>query len=304
MIDTLDLEKLDTRNKVELARLQRAVRDVGFLCVSNTGLDNARVERVLLEYRAFFHLPEAEKRRVDMATTGANRGWGASRSEQVDPSANPDFKEVFDCGYELAAGDPYANRGLSVYAPNLWPQSPSGFRDTIQDYYDDACAVALRILRAIAAALGRDAHSFDTAFETPMALLRGNFYPQRPAWAGAQDFGIGAHTDYGCLTLLATDGTPGLEAQLPDGNWAEVCADPGTFIINFGEMLEFWTKGQVKATMHRVVGGAEERLSIPLFFNPSYDTNVAPPDSDQIISAGEHLTRRFNETYIHLKTAS
>ncbi|CAD0185778.1 2-oxoglutarate-dependent ethylene/succinate-forming enzyme [Ruegeria sp. THAF57] len=304
MIDTLDLEKLDTRNEAELARLQRAVKDVGLLCVSNTGLDKARVERVLSEYRAFFHLSEAEKRRVDMAKTGANRGWGASRSEQVDPSANPDFKEVFDCGYELAVGDPYASRGLSVYAPNLWPQSPSGFRDTIQDYYDDACAVALRILRAIAAALGRDANSFDAAFDTPMALLRGNFYPQRPAWAGALDFGIGAHTDYGCLTLLATDGTPGLEAQLPDGNWAEVRAEPGTFIINFGEMLEFWTEGQVKATMHRVVGGAEERLSIPLFFNPSYDTNVAPPDSDQMISAGEHLTRRFNETYIHLKTAS
>lgn len=304
MIDTLDLAKLDARDVAELARLRRAVSDVGFLRVSNTGLDKARIESVLTNYKAFFHLPDVQKSRVDMAKTGANRGWGAPQSEQVDPDANPDYKEVFDCGFDLPEDSAYADRGLSVYAPNQWPDAPSGFQHMIQGYYDDACAVAMRILRAIAVALGRDAGSFDAAFDTPMALLRGNFYPQRPVWAGARDFGIGAHTDYGCLTLLATDGTPGLEAQLPDGSWAEVQADPGTFVINFGEMLEFWTAGQVKATMHRVVGGADERVSVPLFFNPSYDTNVAPPESDQVISAGEHLTRRFNETYVHLKTAS
>ena len=162
----------------------------------------------------------------------------------------------------------------------------------------------MRILRAIAVALGRDASSFDTAFETPMALLRGNFYPERPTWAGDRDFGIGAHTDYGCLTLLATDGTSGLEVQMPDGSWQAITVQPGTFVINFGEMLEFWTAGAVKATMHRVIGGSKERLSVPLFFNPSFDTNVAPPSSGQVISAGDHLTRRFNETYVHLKSAS
>jgi isopenicillin N synthase-like dioxygenase len=53
-----------------------------------------------------------------------------------------------------------------------------------------------------------------------------------------------------------------------------------------------------------VVGGPEERLSIPLFFNPSYDTNVAAPDSGQVILAGDHLSKRFNETYLHLAEAA
>ncbi len=304
MINNLDLEKLDRREPDELARLLHAIGEVGFLTVSNTGLDASRCTSVIEAYRKFFHLPEAQKARVDMAKTGANRGWGASQSEQVDPNANPDFKEVFDCGYELPAGNLYAAKDLSVYAPNQWPKAPAGFQDTIQTYYTDASAVAMRVLRAIAVALGRDAASFDSAFETPMALLRGNYYPQRPVWAGHQDFGIGAHTDYGCLTLLATDGTAGLEVQMPDGKWEPAEARPGTFIINFGEMLEFWTDGRVKATLHRVVGGSEERISVPLFFNPSYDTNVAPPNSDKVIRAGEHLTTRFNETYVHLKEAS
>ena len=54
---------------------------------------------------------------------------------------------------------------------------------------------------------------------------------------------------------------------------------------------------------YRVIGGPQERISVPLFFNPSYDTNVAPPGRDEVILAGTHLTKRFNETYLHLKTA-
>ncbi|WP_282118549.1 isopenicillin N synthase family dioxygenase [Ruegeria atlantica] len=301
MIDDLDLRKLDEREASEMAMLQHAIGEVGFLTVSNTGLNPDQVRNVIEAYRDFFHLPDVQKKTVDMAMTGSNRGWGAPRSEQVDPKANPDFKEVFDCGFELPAGNSYAGKGLSVYAPNLWPNNPVEFQGIIRAYYIDACNVAMRVLQAIAVALGRDKLSFDRAFDTPMALLRGNYYPERPAWAGDRDFGIGAHTDYGCLTLLATDGVSGLEVRMPDNSWQPVSAEPGTFIINFGEMLEFWTAGKVKATEHRVIGGTQERISVPLFFNPSYDTNVAPPSSGKTISAGHHLTRRYNETYLHLQ---
>lgn len=302
-IDQLDLQRLIARDPGELGRLSRAVRETGFLTVTNTALNADRVRAVIEAYRSFFHQPDELKTTVDMSRTGSNRGWGAAQSEQVDPGANPDFKEVFDCGYQLPADHPMAARGLSVYAPNLWPATPAGFRDMIETYYADARDVAIEILRAIAAALGRDETAFDAAFDPPMALLRGNWYPPRPDWAGDKDFGIAAHTDYGCLTLLATDGAPGLEVHMPDGSWQGVSAAPGTFVINFGEMLEFWTAGEVKATEHRVTGTGTERISIPLFFNPSYDTNVAPPGSDAMIRAGDHLTKRFRETYLHLQDA-
>ena len=300
-IPELDLQKLIARDPAEIAQLGRAVRDIGFLTITNTGLTPERVQQVLNTYSEFFHQPEPIKRSVDMSRTGSNRGWGASGSEQVDPEANPDYKEVFDSGFELAADHPMKARDLSVYAENQWPSEMPAFKADIQAYYTEALGVATQILRAIAAATGSDETAFDSAFETPMALLRGNFYPARPKWAGQKDFGIAAHTDYGCLTLLATDGAPGLEVRMPDGSWHPVAAAPGTFVINFGEMLETWTAGLVKATLHRVVGGQTERLSVPLFFNPSYDTNVAPPQSGNIVLAGEHLTKRFQETYLHLK---
>ncbi|MFL4471435.1 hypothetical protein ACERZ8_16715 [Tateyamaria armeniaca] len=65
-------------------------------------------------------------------------------------------------------------------------------------------------------------------------------------------------------------------------------------------MLDFWTDGVVKATPHRVVGGDDERISVPLFFNPSYDTNVAPAGQSAML-AGDHLSARFRETYVHLQ---
>jgi isopenicillin N synthase-like dioxygenase len=171
----------------------------------------------------------------------------------------------------------------------------------IEAYYRDALGFSLVLLRGIAEAIGKDRAFFDDKFDQPMALLRGNYYPPRPSWAGEKDFGIATHTDYGCLTLLASDGVPGLEVRLRGGGWLPVVAGPGEFVINFGEMLEIWTDGRVKATPHRVRGSLEERLSVPLFFNPNHYTNVAPMGSGRVISAGDHMQKRFAETYVHLK---
>jgi isopenicillin N synthase-like dioxygenase len=300
MIPRLDAQALVAGDADALAQMRIAAEEVGFATVYNTKFTSARMRFVLAAYRAFFALPHEIKDQVNMARTGSNRGWGAPKSEQVDPNANPDYKEVFDCGYTLQDGD--MRVALSVYAPNHWPDRPAGFEQVIRAYYADALDVARGILRGIAMSIGADADFFEDKFDCPMALLRGNYYPPRPDWAGDKDFGIGAHTDYGCLTLLATDGQPGLEVQ-PRGrsDWLPVQAPPGEFIINFGEMLEMWTEGRVVATLHRVKGGADERISVPLFFNPNVETNVAPLGSGKLIRAGDHLTKRYAETYVHLQ---
>ena len=273
---------------------------VGFMTVHNTPISAATVKDMIEKYRAFFKRPAREKEKFNMAATGSNRGWGAPGSERVDPNANPDYKQVFDCGTTLAEGDPIRAQNLACYAPNLWPNTPEGFSAALQSYYLETTEFALNLLCAIAGAVGEDPEFFRDKFSRPMTLLRGNFYPERPAWAGEKDFGIATHTDYGCLTLLATDDSPGLEVRKRGGGWIPLSAPPGEFVINFGEMLEFWTGGRVKATPHRVVGTDVERISIPLFFNPNHDVNVAPAGSDEFISAGDHLQRRYNETYEHL----
>lgn len=299
MIPKLDATLIRKGDPETLAALHEAATGVGFAIIYNTALTGPRVSKVIETYRTFFKRPEAEKREVNMAQTGSNRGWGAAGSEQIDPDANPDYKQFFDSGVELPLGDPRAQ--MPVYGLNQWPSDDATFRSSILAYYDDAIDVAMDVLRGIATSINMPSDYFDAAFQTPMALLRGNFYPERPKDATSKDFGIATHTDYGCLTLLATDGSPGLEVRKRGGGWIPISARPGEFVINFGEMMEFWTAGQVKATPHRVIGGNAERVSVPLFFNPAHDTNVVPPNSGEVVLAGDHLSRRFKETYLHLK---
>lgn len=285
------------------AEARRGAGDVGFLTVYNTPISPARVQEVIDAYRAFFHLPASAKAAVDMAKTGSNRGWGAPGSEQVDPDANPDYKQVFDCGVPAEGREGLEALNLPAYAPNIWPDEPEGFAETLRAYFAESTAFALDLLCAIAGAVGEDSGYFRDKFSTPMALLRGNFYPERPDWATDKDFGIATHTDYGCLTLLATDGSPGLEVRKRGGGWIPLSAPPGEFVINFGEMVDMWTAGRIKATPHRVIGTDAERISVPLFFNPNHDANVAPKGAEPTMAV-DHLQRRFDETYLHLQKGS
>ncbi|MDO6735627.1 2-oxoglutarate and iron-dependent oxygenase domain-containing protein [Octadecabacter sp. 1_MG-2023] len=294
-IPRIDAEAFLAGDLAVIEEVRVAAKEIGFLTLYNTPIPTTDIAEVFATYAAFFKQPAAQKEAVNMANTGSNRGWGAAGSEQVDPDANPDYKQVFDCGFEVKGSD------LPSYAPNLWPEEPAEFKIIIENYYARALAFAGDLLAALAGAIGEDAGYFKEQFDQPMALLRGNYYPPRPADAGAKDFGIATHTDYGCLTLLAMDGTPGLEVRKRGGGWYPVSAPVGEFVINFGEMLEMWTQKRVVATPHRVIGGTQERLSIPLFFNPNADTNVAPTGSGEVIRAVDHLQKRFDETYLHLQ---
>ena len=139
---------------------------------------------------------------------------------------------------------------------------------------------------------------FRNKFENPMSLLRCNYYPPRRSSLSNKDYGIAPHTDYGCLTILLTDNNPGLEIKNPSNNWELVNPEEGELIVNFGDMLEFWSKKKIKATPHRVYGNNKERFSIPFFFNPQYDTVISKKDK---IIAGVYLSKKYDTTYLHKK---
>ena len=133
-------------------------------------------------------------------------------------------------------------------------------------------------------------------------------------------FSCGAHTDYGCVTLLLTDPTPGaLQVQLKDGTWLPADPIPGAFVVNIGDMIERWTNGLWKSTMHRVIhrgdGGenGKGRVSVPFFFEPNFDAVVRPLEDCVRRSGqssmhggstyGEHLlTKVFSNFYYSKRT--
>ena len=86
------------------------------------------------------------------------------------------------------------------------------------------------------------------------------------------------HSDYGSITLLLTDGVPGLQALIDD-NWISVPYVRGALVVNIGSLLSEWTKGTLLATLHRVVGYENDenkpRTSLAFFADPDQDISAA-----------------------------
>ena len=287
-------DRASREEKVAFDNLKIALHKYGFLIIQNHPIAYEEIKNVFALYRSFFNQSIVDKYKVDMSQTSSNRGWASSKSERVNPDFQPDNKEVFDCGPDIRIKHNF--ECSPYYAKNIWPENIPFFRETIESFYNTCAELSMAILKQIEDALGCSNNYFADKFNLPMALLRCNYYPKRSNRFTKKDFGIAPHTDYGCLTLLFTEGTPGLEVELPSKKWERVNVKKNEMIVNFGEMLEIWSKKQIKATRHRVIRGNRERFSIPFFFNPQYDTVISNKPK---ILAGDYLSARYDETYIH-----
>ena len=84
--------------------------------------------------------------------------------------------------------------------------------------------------------------------------------------------GCETHVDSGIFTILYQDKKGGLQVQnRKNKKWYNVPFNKKALVVNTGKALEFLTKGKFKATNHRVLWNKNKRMSIPFFFEPSYD---------------------------------
>jgi isopenicillin N synthase-like dioxygenase len=188
-----------------------------------------------------------------------------------------DWREQVDIGPERDAvpqgtGVPPWTR---LQGPNQWPPTLPSLRPALAAYTDATTALAIRLLRAFAEALGQRADAFAPIHTpSPHWLLKIIRYPGRDATE--DDQGVGAHKDGGFLTLLLQDDTRGLQVEAEDGRWIDAEPLPGSFVVNIGELLELASDGYLRATVHRAVtplAGAD-RLSIGYFFGANLDATV------------------------------
>ena len=265
-------------------KIGAACRDVGFFYVINHGVDSALMAAAFAQSRRFFALPLEDKKSVASDRIGGNRGYFGLMGEALDPARGPDRKEAFNVGFDLAPDDAELLAGRPFRSLNAWPGLP-GFRATLLAYYDACAALGQRLHRAFAHDLGLRPDFFDDKFMRPMATLRLLHYPPGSDEA-VEEIGAGVHTDYGNLTLLATDDVGGLEARTRAGEWIEAPPMPGAFVVNIGDCLMRWTNDVYVSTPHRVVNrSGRERYSIAFFFDPNPEAEVAVIPS--CVAAGE-----------------
>lgn len=281
--------------------LGKACRDTGFFLLGNHGISDALLSGVFQVGDTFFDLPEAKKAPLDLRNNNQNRGWTAFGAENLDDSqpGQVDRKEAFNIGLDLAPDDPRILNGEPFRGLNIWPDVP-GFRETTLQYFNAVQQLATDLHRAIALDLGLDEHHFASMIDQPLATLRLLRYP--PATGADGEIGAGAHTDYGSITLLATDGEPGLQVRPRGGDWMDVPQVDGALIVNIADCLMRWTNDIYVSTPHRVLPPKNARRSIAFFFDPNPDamiealpgTGVAkyPP-----VSGADYLRFRLDATY-------
>ena len=284
MTDALPIIDLTPLGEGEagLARVAAAIgaacRDVGFFYVVNHGVPRTLMDEAFATSRRFFALPLADKQAIAIDTVGGNRGYSALLREALDPTQGPDLKEAFNVGLDLASDDPELLAGKPFRALNAWPDVP-GFRATLLAYFEACSRLAGRLHHAFARDLGLRLDFFDDKFDRPMATLRLLRYPA-PAEGLGVEIGAGAHTDYGNLTLLATDDAGGLQVRRRDGRWIDAPPLAGAYVVNIGDCLMRWTNDVYVSTPHRVVNRRpRERHSIAFFFDPNPDALVAAIES-------------------------
>ncbi len=279
-----ELPIVDLAQPLERAgrEIDRACRDIGFVIVTGHGVDPTLIPALRDRAAEFFSLPDDTKRSIAMANGGAAwRGWFPLHGELT--SGVPDDKEGLYFGTELARDDPRVIAGVPLHGPNLFPERPRELRPLVLDTIAALQAVARRVLQAMAVGLGLSADWFEANITAdPTVLFRVFRYPGNTSRLGADQWGVREHTDYGLVTVLAHDGTPGLEVHTPDG-WVAAPARTDAFIVNVGDMLEKLTAGRYRSTPHRVTNAARhDRYSFPLFFDPGWDQRVVelPLDAD------------------------
>jgi isopenicillin N synthase-like dioxygenase len=270
------------------AEVDALCRATGFLALSGHGVPQEVIDAAWSQAKAFFDLPPERKARASAPYPGYPYGYLGPRLESLaksrDVDAPPDLKESFNGGPARAPDGMTDPEALAFcYAATIWPDAPEGFETAWRAYYAAMEALAARVMRLFAAALGLAEDYFEPFIDAPVSALRALNYPEASEPPEPGQIRAGAHTDYGSLTiLLPQPSSRGLEILTPDGVWTEVPPLPGAFVVNIGDLMARWTNDRWVSTLHRVVvpppeeGGAERRQSFAFFHQPNWDAEIVP----------------------------
>lgn len=298
---------LDGSDKQSVAKQIRwALSNTGFMYVKNHGIEQDFVDSVFDVTRRFFDLPTAQKMALHVSKSDvALRGYIEPFGENTDPGKTRDLKECFDIGPERAAlQGPF-------FGPNQWPTALPEFQSLVYGYHEKMVDLSKKLLRGIALSLDLPEAHFEAIMQDPISIQRLLHYPPQNGLPDKDLIGIGAHTDYGNLTILAQDDVGGLQVMNRDGNWVDGTPIRGAFVINIGDLIQKMTNDVYLANMHRVYNtSGRERYSIPFFIDADFDAVIAPlpscvseanPQRYQPVTCGAHKFGRFVASYAHLQ---
>ncbi len=267
----VNYQDLQSNDASAISSLDHACRDWGFFRLEQHGISAEKEAAFVSGVADFFAMPKTAKETLYRTE---DNPWGYYDKELT--KNRQDWKEIFDLGIDVAES------GYNSRTP--WPERLPAFKALMLDWFAECEAISLELLSAISKSLGQPRSKL-TPYFSPLntSFLRLNHYPtcHNPAdpleaYPESGHLGISHHTDAGALTVLWQDQIPGLQVRHQE-NWITVAPEPGTLIINVGDLVQVWSNDRYQAPLHRVLANSrDERLSAAFFMNPAFSTDCEP----------------------------
>ncbi len=311
--DKFDLGAFEASNfskqKEIASRIDEQLQSVGFLIVSNHGIECEKINNIWSALINFFNSNQDYKNKVKAPFKGYPYGYLISESETLAKSKGeftpPDLKESFNGG-PLNIPKGISSDALEFcYLPTIWPNLDN-FRKSWEDYYCEMENLSKRLMTVFAIALKLPSNYFDPYIDKPISALRALNYPPINKNILPNQLRAGAHTDYGSLTiLLPFDQVDGLQIKDLKGNWIDVPYVKDSFIINIGDLMALWTNDRWTSTLHRVIprNKSFSRRTLVFFHQPNWDAKIKCLESCKgegmkhlEVVSGPYLMEKFKST--------
>ena len=262
-------------------KIKYACINIGFFQITGHGISQKNIKNIYNVGNKFFNSSEKNKRKL------SPKKWNF-RNKNIYRGYFPNDvngKEGLDIG-DLKVKQTYARRLKNQYIEyiNLTKSIDDKSIKVLSNYFDNIFILGEVLFKSIIKLYKKDPNISKKAFSRlkTLSTLRFNYYAKqtKPVEISKQDgvaLGCETHVDSGIFTILYQDKKGGLQVQnRKTKKWHNVPFNNNALIVNTGRALEYLSKGKFKATNHRVLWNKKKRMSIPFFFEPSYDFKMNP----------------------------
>ena len=264
------------KSKKVIKEIKKACINIGFFQVIGHGINKKSIRNICNVGNKFFSSSNKIKKKL------SPKKWNHKNKNLYRGYFPNDVngKEGLDIG-DLKVTKNYANSVKNQYIEylNLNKSIDKKSIKILSDYFDKIFILSEALFKSIIKLYNNDINRSKVAFSRRKTLstLRFNYYPNqtKPVEISKQDgiaLGCETHVDSGIFTILYQDKKGGLQVQnRKNKKWYNVPFNKNALVVNTGRALEYLSKGKFKATNHRVLWNKTKRMSIPFFFEPSYD---------------------------------
>ena len=281
-IPTINISPLTKKNlnskKVNniIKQIELACINIGFFQIVGHGISLKKIKNLCNVGNNFFKSTYKNKTKL------APKKWNKNNKNVYRGYFPNDIngKEGLDIG-DLRVTKNFSNKIKNQYIEYIDLKKSFNKKDIVilSDYFDRVYNLSEILFKCIIKIYKKDPSLSRVVFSRlkTLSTLRFNYYPNqsKPIEISKQDgvaLGCETHVDSGIFTVLYQDKRGGLQVQnRKNKKWYNVPFNKNALVVNTGRALEFLSKSKFKATNHRVLWNRKERMSVPFFFEPSFD---------------------------------